>query len=48
MVWLIDPQRRVVEVWRAEGLVQILSEQDTLRGEPVLPGFELPLSEIFG
>jgi len=47
VVWLIDPQQRVVEVWRSGGLEQTLREGDVLRGDPVLPGFELPLSEIF-
>jgi Uma2 family endonuclease len=48
VVWVVDPERRVVEVWQSqEEPAQVLSEDDTLRGEPVLPGFELPVSVIF-
>ena len=48
VVWVVDPERRVVEVWQSqEEPAQVLSEDDTLRGEPVLPGFELPVRVIF-
>jgi Uma2 family endonuclease len=48
VVWLVDPERRVAEVWQSqEEPAQVLSEDDTLRGEPVLPGFELPVRMIF-
>jgi Uma2 family endonuclease len=48
LVWLIDPQRRVVEVWRREGLTQTLGDDDTLSGEEVLPGFAFPVRELWG
>ncbi|MEN3001566.1 MAG: Uma2 family endonuclease [Armatimonadota bacterium] len=47
LVWVVDPERRVIEVWRAEGLVQTLREGDVLTGDPVLPGFQLKVSELF-
>ena len=47
LVWLIDPKRRVVEVWRREGLVQTLRDDDTLSGEEVLPGFAFPVRELW-
>ncbi|MCS7300920.1 MAG: Uma2 family endonuclease [Fimbriimonadales bacterium] len=48
VVWVVDPERRVVEVWLPpHELTQVLTETDTLRGEPVLPGFELPVRVIF-
>jgi Uma2 family endonuclease len=47
LVWLIDPQRRVVEVWRREGLTQTLGDDDTLSGEEVLPGFAFPVRELW-
>lgn len=48
VVWVIDPQRRSVEVWQPpHALTQVLTEADTLRGEPVLPGFALPVRVIF-
>jgi Uma2 family endonuclease len=47
MVWLVFPTRRVVEVHRPGGQVEIFTEADTLNGGDVLPGFELPVSDIF-
>jgi len=47
VVWLIDPQRKEVEVWRPEGFVQTLKEADVLTGDPVLPGFQLKIKELF-
>ncbi|MEN3000782.1 MAG: Uma2 family endonuclease [Armatimonadota bacterium] len=47
LVWVVDPERRVIEVWRAEGLVQTLREGDVLTGDPVLPGFQVKVSELF-
>jgi Uma2 family endonuclease len=43
--WLIDPRRKVVEVYR--GKVEVLVDPPTLSGEDVLPGFILDLKEIF-
>jgi len=47
LVWLIDPKRRIVEVWRREGLTQTLHDDDTLQGEEVLPGFAFPVRELW-
>ncbi|MCS7209611.1 MAG: Uma2 family endonuclease [Fimbriimonadales bacterium] len=48
LVWLVDPVRRVVEVWRAGGQVQTLADADVLSGDEVLPGFELPARKVWG
>ncbi|MCS6919139.1 MAG: Uma2 family endonuclease, partial [Fimbriimonadales bacterium] len=41
MVWVVDPQRRVVEIWRPpHELVRTLTEADTLSGDPIMPEFE--------
>jgi len=45
-VWLVDPQRRTVEVMRAGGCRTILHETDQLMDETV-PGFRLAVAEIF-
>jgi len=46
-VWLIDPQRRTVAVYDA-GQHQVLrSDTDELIGGDLLPGFRLPLADIF-
>jgi len=45
--WLIDPQRKIVEIYRIDRPVEILENPIQVSGEPVLPGFVLDLSEIF-
>lgn len=47
MVWVVDPVRRSVAVHLANGQTEILSEDDTLDGGDVLPGFSVPVAEIF-
>lgn len=44
---LIDPQRKVVEIYRPEKAVEILKNPQTVSGEDILLGFELEFSEIF-
>jgi Uma2 family endonuclease len=46
LVWVIDPDRRSAQVFRADGSVSLLSADDALDGEGVLPGFSCPLSEL--
>jgi len=46
LVWVVDPDERAVEVWRADGTSEWVRD-GALSGEDVLPGFELPLSRIF-
>jgi Uma2 family endonuclease len=46
LVWNVDPYRQVVSVHRAKGTEQTLHIDDTLSGEDVLSGFELPLRRI--
>ncbi len=48
VVWVIDPERRVVEIWRPDGTVKELKENDTLTGAPVLPEFQVAVKELFG
>jgi len=46
-VWFVNPRRRSVLVYRSSGQVEALEVGDTLRDEEILPGFALPLSELF-
>lgn len=46
LVWVIDPDRRTANVYRADGSVSPLSEDDALDGESLLPGFALTLAKI--
>jgi Uma2 family endonuclease len=47
IVWLIDPEGRTVEVFVSEDQSTVFDEGQTLDGGNVLPGFTLPLSELF-
>ena len=45
--WLIDPARRQVAIYRADGSLEQRSEPDVVTGETVLPGFSLDLAAIW-
>ena len=47
LVWLVFPSRRVVEVHRRSHRVETFTEEGTLDGGEVLPGFKFDVSEIF-
>jgi Uma2 family endonuclease len=47
LVWYIDPQRRTVRVYTSPDQCVELSDRDTLDGGVVLPGFSLPLAQLF-
>ena len=47
-VWLVDPRRRTVTVYRSSSDSTILTEVDTLEGGDILPGFSCHVAEIFG
>jgi Uma2 family endonuclease len=46
-VWLVLPSQREVYVYSAPTQVRIFTDLDTLEGEPLLPGFQLPLANLF-
>ena len=48
MVWVVNPKKRTVTVYRAPGEVTTLDEKDHLDGGEVVPGFRCKVSEIFG
>jgi Uma2 family endonuclease len=45
--WLIEPDAKTVEIYRAQQQLEILNNPQTLSGENILPGFNLDLTEIF-
>lgn len=47
LVWVIEPRARKAFVFRKSKDVVHLNEKDALSGEDVLPGFALPLAELF-
>ena len=48
LVWVIDPRRRRAIIYRADGSVSLLAEQETLEGEDVLSGFTCSLGDVLG
>jgi Uma2 family endonuclease len=50
LVWLADPSTRSVRTYRSPSPseVEVLGEHDELTGDPVLPGFSVPIERLFG
>ena len=46
-VVLVDPRRRVVKVHRSMTDIVVLAEGDTLDVEDIVPGWQMPVGEIF-
>jgi Uma2 family endonuclease len=47
LIWWVDPRHRTVAVYRHGVLAAELGEDDVLDGEDIVPGFRLPVAEIF-
>lgn len=47
LVWVVEPDDRTVAVYTAPGVFTTLTAADTLDGGAVLPGFALPLTDLF-
>ena len=47
LVWVVLPQTRSVDVYRPGHAAVTLTEQDTLDGQDVLPGFTCAVSAVF-
>ncbi|MHB1426006.1 MAG: Uma2 family endonuclease [Gemmataceae bacterium] len=47
LVWYIDPRRRTVRVYGSPDQCVELNERQTLDGGAILPGFSLPLAQLF-
>jgi Uma2 family endonuclease len=47
LVWVVDPDARTVHVYTSPNTSRTFGEGDTLPGDDVLPGFALPVAEIF-
>ena len=46
-VIVVDPRRRTVKVYRTPADAVVLTEDDTLTVEDAVPGWKLPVSDIF-
>ena len=47
LVWVVNPTKQQVALYRADGSQAMLGVADTIAGDDVLPGFALPLAELF-
>jgi Uma2 family endonuclease len=47
LVWVVDPATRSAEVHRPDRQPRRLTIDDDLDGEEIVPGFRLPLSQVF-
>lgn len=47
MLWVVSPRLRTITVYRSRIDIETLTENDTLDGGEVVPGFKLPVAEIF-
>jgi Uma2 family endonuclease len=47
LVWVVFPRTQTVTIYRANGTVEERSIGQTLDGEDVVPGFSLPVADIF-
>ena len=45
--WLLDPQNRRVEIYRAGRELEVLENPTNLSGEDILPGFVLNLIRVW-
>lgn len=46
LVWVVDPERRLVRVYRHDGTEALVPATGALSGEDLLPGFTCPLDAI--
>ncbi len=47
VLWVVDPQRKSVAIYRPGATPTVLGEDDTLVEETLLPGFSVAVREIF-
>jgi Uma2 family endonuclease len=46
-VWAIDPHSRTAVAYRPDGSARLVRSDEALEGEDAVPGFRLPLGELF-
>src|SRR5262245_26593020 len=46
LVWVINPESRTVTVYRIDGSIRLLFEDDELSGEDIIPSFRCPVWAI--
>ncbi len=46
LVWVVDPARSLARIYRHDGTEQIVTADESLDGEDVVPGFACPIADI--
>ena len=46
LIWVIDPERRLARAYRADGSLTLLTADESLDGEDVVPGFACRLASV--
>jgi Uma2 family endonuclease len=46
-VWIVRPRTQTIDVWTNASQMSVLGIADILNGAPVLPGFQIPVRELF-
>jgi Uma2 family endonuclease len=47
MVWVVSPKLRTVTVYKSAIDIQVITENERISGDEVIPGFLMPVAEIF-
>lgn len=46
--WVVDPATETITEWRSRTEIRLLGRDDELESGELLPGFRLPVAELFG
>ena len=47
LVWVVDPETRTIDVYQSGTATVSLTEEDSLDGGQVIPGFTMPVADVF-
>jgi len=47
LVWVVEPKTQTVSIYRGGGTACVLSRAESLDGGDLLPGFSMPVAEVF-
>jgi Uma2 family endonuclease len=47
LVWVVYPNQRLIDVYESPTTIRVFGPDDTLTGDPILPGFQLVLADLF-
>jgi Uma2 family endonuclease len=48
LVWVVDPLTRTITSYRSREAIRLVTEDEELDGDPVLPSFRLRVAELLG